>query len=230
MKVFVLIATFILGPMAETITYAEEAHGEPRAKVIPLKEIWAYRMPGTRDVRELEPNKFGDALGDRNGAEQLRAAEQSLTSEILSHLQSHKRGQNGMRGFAVAGVGADALRGAYEVIVEGRKPRESFPVGSKLSVVFFSHPFNYYVQLHAVEQKSSTVTIRYYFVPHRTKEMTVNFALIPLLAVPSGHIESEIVRSPMQRKFIAAGFKSPEAGTDARVVAQSFSFLVEDPD
>ena len=30
---------------------------------IPLDQIWAYEMPGTKDIRGLEPDKFGALFG-----------------------------------------------------------------------------------------------------------------------------------------------------------------------
>jgi hypothetical protein len=195
--------------------------------VIPLDQIWAWDMPGTRDVRELEPDIFGNAATNRSTREQLRVTEKSLTSQLLIRLQSKKPGQQAMRGFAVAGHGIDALREAHAVIADGNKPRASYPFRRDLSVVFFSHAFGYYVHLHKIEQQPGSIIVRYHFIPHRTKELTVHFALIPLGELPLGEVKVEFVRSPMQQKFVAAGFKSPGTGTDSKVVSQSFRFRIE---
>jgi hypothetical protein len=39
-----------------------ETNAQPHKRDIPLKDIWAYQMPGTRDIRDLEPDKFGSEI------------------------------------------------------------------------------------------------------------------------------------------------------------------------
>ncbi len=200
---------------------------ESNTAIIPLKEIWAYEMPGTRDVRKLEPDKFGEAAEKLTSSEQLQLFEKSLTSQILQTLGFNKPGQQPKRGFAVMGTGADALREAHAVLVKGRNPKESLPVGSEISVVFYSHLFGYYVRLHEIKKQPGAIVIQYHFVPHRTKEMTRHFALIPVGELAPGDVKVEILRSPQEQNLAAAGFKAPDAATDSRVVSQSFRFRVE---
>jgi hypothetical protein len=194
---------------------------QPEAVEIPLKEIWAFNMPGTHDVRELEPDKFGAALANRSSREQLRIMRQSLTSQILSRVQFNKPGQKAARGFTVVGNGADALREAHAVIADRKMPRESFPAGSDLSAVFFSHEFGYYVHVQKVEREADRVTIWYRFVPHETKELTRHFALIPLGSFSPGEVQVEIKRS------LDKEGRGPDTSAESRVVAQSFRFQVK---
>jgi hypothetical protein len=196
------------------------------ATEIPLKDIWAYQMPGTRDVRDLEPDKFGPQIRKLSSAEQLKKYETSLTNQILGKLDFNKLGQKANPGFAVEGIGADALREAAAVLSGTKKPPTSFAANSNVSVVFFSHQSGYYVHLDKVEQRPGLVTISYQFVPHETRNLTRHFALIPLGKLPSGDVKVDIKRLPMQKKFIDAGFKESDSSAESRV-AQSFRFSVK---
>jgi hypothetical protein len=188
------------------------AKGAERPVVIPLKDVWAFEMPGTRDVRELE-------------LDFKKSNRSPLTSGILRTLTSNELGKSTKPAFAVPGTGGDALREAHAVLVESKKPRASFAVNEKLSVVFFSHSFNYYVHLSRIEQQVDKVVITYRFIPHREKELTRHFALIPLRKLPRGTVKVEIIRARMQPQSIT-GFKPLGAATDAQVVARPFQFEV----
>jgi hypothetical protein len=192
---------------------------------IPLKEVWAYQMPGTRDVRDLEPDKFGPQIRKLSSAEQLKKYEKSLTSQVLGQLDFNKLGQKANPGFAVAGIGADALHEAAAVLSEKKKPQTSFPANSYVSVVFFSHQSGYYVHVDKVEQQPGLVVISYQFVPHESRNLTRHFALIPLGKLPPGKVRVDIKRSPMQKKLIDAGFKEADRSDESQV-AQSFRFTV----
>ena len=60
---------------------------------IPLDSVWAYNMPGTKDVRELERQRTGSG---------------ALSKQILSKLHSTEKTDNHPQaGFVVLGTGAD---------------------------------------------------------------------------------------------------------------------------
>ena len=145
---------------------------------IPLDQIWAFDMPGTRDIRELEPE---------------RGPMVSSIGRSLSHAPA--KGETVKPAFAVRGDGLQALRGAHAVLVEDAKPDSMFPVGSKLSVVFFSYQLGSFVHINNVERRGDVVEVQYRFVPHRTREMTVHFALIPLGELPHGKFTVQIIQS-----------------------------------
>ena len=91
---------------------------------------------------------------------------------------------------------------------------------------FFSHAFGYYVHLRKVEQEPGKIVITYRFAPHRTKEMTNHFALIPLGNLSPGKVKVESVRAPIDSQLTVAGFKEPSAAMAMQVVAQPFEFEV----
>ncbi len=226
MRTFVLACGMSLVCSVAIIVLAETT-AQDEEHVIPLKDIWAFQMPGTRDVHDLEPDKFGPRISKLSSAEQLKVTGKSLTSQIATHLDYNKPGQSALQAFAVSGIGADALREAAAVLSGKKKPQTLFLPNSDLSIVFFSHPFSYYVHLDKVEQQPGRVVISYRFVPHDTKEITRHFALIPIRKLPPGKVKVDIKRLPMSKSLPDTGFKELPSSFDAQVVAQSFLFTVK---
>jgi hypothetical protein len=223
----------VCGILALLTLLAHAMANEPRketAKIveIPLKDIWAYQMPGTRDARELEPDKFGPQIRKLSTAEQLRITDKSLMNQIGTQLQHDKPGQSARQAFAVARTGVDALREAAAVLSGKKKPQASFGANTNVSLVFFSYSSGYYVYLNKVELQPGLVVISYRFVPHETKEMTSHFALIPLGRLQPGEVKVDIKRSPWEKKFLDAGFKEPPGSVETQIVSRSFRFTVKD--
>src|SRR3954471_19320690 len=97
---------------------------------IPLKDVWAYRIPGTTEIAE-EENRPRNATP----AELLRFDRESLVNQIKAKLGNRKRGQQADPGFCVAGTGLDALKAAHAVIVKGEKPQQQFASGTEITLV-----------------------------------------------------------------------------------------------
>src|SRR5688572_14501972 len=85
-----------------SMTMAEGQNAQPKARLIPLKEIWANRMPDTRDIRELDPVN-------------------PLVLEIEKAIGFPPQDE-AQRGFAVEGEGLEALRAAHAIFVDKTKP------------------------------------------------------------------------------------------------------------
>lgn len=220
-------ACFLPTAFATVTMCATPLSAEEEPTTIPLKAIWAYEMPGTRDVRELEPDKFGKAIEGLSSDEQLKTMERSHVSHILQSLEPANVNQARQRAFAVVGTGAKALGAARSVLAEGEKPRSSLPAESELSVVFFSRRFGYYVHIHEVRLQDNTIEISYRFEPHRTKEVTSHFALIPVGKLEAGFFEVAIVQVPMKQTAVNSGFQPPASSIASRVVSGPFRFEVE---
>ena len=91
--------------------------GDPEPMVIPLEEIWAYRMPETRNVEKL---------GGK------------LVLDIRREVGFPSDDKNARPGFAVPGTGLEAaLRSAHSVFTEKNEPCETFPQETSVSAVFF---------------------------------------------------------------------------------------------
>jgi hypothetical protein len=171
---------------------------------IPLDQIWANRMPGTKKIGllvEQEPRLTGiqNALGFPPKDGEAKPA------------------------FAVQGRGLDALREAHAVIVDEKKPRDTFPAGNEVSVVFFTHETGPYVHLQKVERQKNNINIHYKFVPHEEEDTERHIALIPLGKLADGNYSVNIIRS---KKSEGSKSRQPSDEYAQRVVSRPFSFTV----
>jgi hypothetical protein len=183
---------------------------------IPLKDIWAYSMPGTKHTAELEADLAGNVpKGDED---------QKLTLEIRRSLDKHA--DKPREAFAVLGTGSDALEEAHAVLTGKKKQQDSFPPNKEISIVFFSYRMGVYVHLDRVERRENKIEIHYSFVPHHSAEVTEHFALIPLRKLPSGEYSVDIIQSPidavlLQKKLLAVDEKSAQ-----KYVCKPFVFSI----
>ena len=185
---------------------------------IPLKNIWAHDMPGTKNVAELEPDaqsKVPKADRDRPLALGIR---QSLQYQV---------GQVPGEGFVVTGTGRSALQAAHDVLTDKKRRQSGFPTNSELSIVFFSYQFGDYIHLESVEQSKNVIEIRYRFVPHMTREVTEHFAIIPLGKLEPGKYQVDIVNDSAGSKAVESPMGSDQ-GWANKVICKSFSFSVSD--
>jgi hypothetical protein len=217
-------AVFVLLPAGP----ANATDDQSDSVMIPLDQIWAYEMPGTRDVWELEPDKFGPKLLDLRPEERRKRFDESLTHQTVRHLGVTKLGVQAAPGFAVLGTGKEVLREAHAVLAGGRTPRRTFPPNSKVALVFFSKVFDYYVHLDKVEQQGNRIMIKYFFVPHRGNG-TSHFALIPLGQLPAGEWQVDVARSPWPKSAKFSVYPEPGAEWNSVVVCRPFDFVVEPP-
>jgi hypothetical protein len=204
---------------------------DPTAKpiVIPLKDIWAWEMPGTRDVFELEPPVSGPEAKSLPLEEIQRRNRDSLVQKIPRLLRPSpfiRPTEIAGPGFAVQGTGKKALEQAYDVFAKKEKPRESFVAGDDITAIFFSYSLGSYVHIQEIERRGNLVEIRYRFTPHFTKETTSHFALIPLGQIPAGEYQVKIVKLPVAEEF-AKYVRPSDRDWAKEIVCKSFSFSVE---
>jgi hypothetical protein len=190
------------------------------AVIIPLDQIWALDMPGTH---KMSTNVTATGEYATPGGELVRDI-------VLRALTSKKEGEQAKPAFAVVGSGLDALKQAHAVLVNGQEVVPRYSTDKEIRVVFFSHLFGWYVHLEQVSRRASTITIRYHFKPHRTKDSTRHIALIPLGKLPAGKYEVNITQLPLQPQFIDGGFKPLDESWAKRVVCRPFAFEVKESD
>ncbi len=79
---------------------------------IQLKDIWAYEMPGTKDVRDLDPDSYGRVEGASTIQERADRFKNSLVQEILQTLDflPAKRTHEPLPAFVVEGTGTKSAR------------------------------------------------------------------------------------------------------------------------
>lgn len=197
-----------------------------QAAEIPLGDIWAYDMPDTKDVRELEPKLPPDTpLEDIVKLSTVQSIREFLRTRL-------PEGKKAGTAFVVEGVDKDALQKAHEVFVmraskERRPKREPGVIVSPdtdLSLVFFSHYTGRYVRIESVERDGNKVTIKYRFVSHPTTEVTDHFALIPIGQFVEGVGQVKIEQLP---PVDGEGKPAKPVVDPLRTVCDSFSFGVE---
>lgn len=186
------------------VLYCSISHAEEPVE-IPLDQIWANNMPGTRNIVDLDIEPW-------------------FVSHIREALGFPQKDQDAKPAFAVLGTGLDALRAAHEVLVNKKKPRDTFPPGSEVSVVFFAHETQPYVHLHKVERQGKNINIYYQFVPHEEEVTERYIAIIPLGRLLDGKYRMNVIRSP------DAGNRLKKVSDEVarRIVCGSFSFTISE--
>jgi hypothetical protein len=196
------------------------------AEEIPLKEIWAFDMPDTRDVRELESEAFGEQAKGLPVEQQADLQNQSLIGQIRESLK-WKDNAKAERGFALSGTGLDALKTAFEVLTGKSQRSDSLPSDGEVTVVFFSRQSGSHVQIYQVVRNGNIIEVRYRFAPHDDAYQTEHFALIPLGKLPRGLYQVKVVRGPMEDKNTSVGFTEKKDSDASRIVSRSFKFGVK---
>ena len=195
-----------------------------------LDQIFAVDMPGTKSIRELEPDLLPNRLRVLTSHEQKSKLNSGLSPRISEVLSSEDRllpGNNVPVGFAVAGSPEVALQGAFDVLVDGKPRKETFSTGSEINLIFFSYLADSYIHVKKVSAENSSISIQFEVVPHSEKYMTSNFAIIPLGELPPNKYYVEVIQSSLARR-VGDGVKAENADQVKRLVSGSFSFAVED--
>jgi hypothetical protein len=187
------------------------AEPESEAVEIPLEEIWAFKMAGTRDIQELDPRV---------------AAEETMITRMgqaLFRRRGFRREARDEAGpcFVVNGEGKEALTNAVKVLVDGEEPLESVPAGHDVSLVFYSYPAPGYVFFDSVRRSSDHLTLNYYVMVHQTADITVHFALIPLGKLDAGKFTVDVVE-------VDGGGPKYDPEQAQQAVCDSCSFVVRD--
>lgn len=213
-----LVLSFTALTLLTSFTCAEE---------VPLKDIWALDMSGTHDIYGLDLSSEEGQPGAPVGFEGLREFRESSIKKIQRDLSTKSPAEKAKPGFALSRTGLAALNGArYAIGEKNHVPTSSFAAGEDLTLVFFSHPSSYYVQIAGVSREENLITIHYRFVPHYTSESTVHVALVPLRDLPVGEYHVDVKQLPMEEKFLKAGFKLVDDEHSRRIVCQPFDISV----
>jgi hypothetical protein len=213
-----------------TVSSATAAPPENGAVEIPLKEVWALEMPGTRDITELEPPPVGIGYGPitdeirRYALGSKRFREQIKNRKILGY-QNTAFGPRPIysvpplkpagQGFAVPGD--NSLREAHAVLAKDAKPPEVLT--GPVTLVFYALRAGSYVHLDKIERDGFTITLTYHLQGHMTTDSTSHFALIPLGQLPPGKYAVKIERQ-------GETWKNSQEIVDA-IICKSFQFEVK---
>jgi hypothetical protein len=192
------------------------------AKLIPLDQIWGYEMPGTRDIRKLEPLDVHDP-----SFKELYF--QSRIKKIAGSLSAYvpEVGAKAPPAFVVVGTGEEALKKAHAVLTkkERKDTGASLPKDTELSLVFYTFLSGWHPKITAVEQSPGLIKVKYQFIaPQEPSFGAKRFALIPIGKLSPGRVEVEIKEIPpvdYKRQPVMPRRKSE------RFVCGSFSFDVK---
>jgi hypothetical protein len=149
------------------------------ATFIPLNEIWAYEMPGTRDVIQLD-------------TENADGTSHPLINALHRDIAKRFKGEAGPA-FVVEGNGRAALENMLRGLINAPSPQ--VPTKTDLSLIFYTRFGGHYVHLETVERIGNRFVLTYRFVTHSTFNSSFHFALIPLGKLPAGTYQVEIKQS-----------------------------------
>jgi hypothetical protein len=218
----------VVGVLLLSVTASAEP---PKDTVtIPLDQVWAYDMPMTRDIRELEPNFSGKRIATLSAEERDHRFSQSLVNQVTGVLDYLSPRKNKLAGpaFAVTGTGLSALRQAHAVLVDNTTSQHLFGSADDISIVFFSHSFGSYVRFEQIQQHGNTFDIQYRFESHLTRDMSRHFALIPIGKLPIGTYRVKLVQLPIVGEGVAGEDTLVSADKVRHIICQSFYFSVVD--
>lgn len=174
---------------------------------IPLEEIWAYRMPGTKDINELnEPD-----------------SKEPFVEKVLLQIRNSWHHRSGM---AVQGEGRVALDNLYRIRTE-RLPRNTVESNSPVSLVIYTRGTKEHVHLESVSRLGDKFTIRYRLEPTHAQETGSTIALIPVGKLEAGIYKVALERLPLEQKYTDRGFREPPREW-INNICRSFSFSVTD--
>jgi hypothetical protein len=179
---------------------------------IPLTEIWAWNMPGTKNVRELEKTP----------------TDYPLVFGIARKLKLTSNRDEAGPAFVVEGSGLQALKNAYAVIVDKQPRLTSLPEGTEGSIIFFALQGSPYVHLTKIEKRQNRFKIKFEFMGSLRKDSPNHFAIIPVGKLPEGHFSVEIVAEGFAEPFTSdPGRRANPDKRKMRRVSSSFEFDVK---
>jgi hypothetical protein len=208
---------------------------------IPLGQIWALHMPGTKNIIELDPDGDYNGLTSLPGDERIKRWKNSLLRQISEALTPDvspdwpREGQQSGPGFVVAGNGIVSLREANAVMFDKKKPRTSFSASTEVTAVFFSYMGGGPLQIMHVTRDGSNIVVAYRFIMPLNKGPVLDFALIPLGRLMPGKYQVEIRQLPMGQEMLDRTYGAYNADerqrsrakvSGLRFVCHSFSFDV----
>lgn len=222
MKRILISITVVLAFWCPTLAVETTTARSATTKTIPLNEIWAFKMPGTKDVRELEPRV------DVHDPKFKETWQHSLVRQMVSFLSSGapSQGEKARPGFVVIGTDKKALQEAHAVLKDKNNVdwQQQLPKDTELSLVFFHYVTGWHPQLESVDQSGDSVVVRYRFIqPEEPSFGAARFALIPLGKLPPGTVN---VRFEQMQPRDYRGLKIKEKPDVERLVCDSFSFEV----
>jgi hypothetical protein len=221
-------APTLLCLMAVASQYVIAAEPKPTSSdepaTIPLDQIWAYQMRGLKSVFDLEP------LQQSEDAEHSLAntPSKTLSVEIAKALSADisrrwpRDDESAGPGFAVRGVGRQALESLYDIMVRDQRPAECFSTDDDVSLVFLMYQFGSYAEIQTVERRSNNYEIQWRFIQPIDQTQAAHFALIPCGQLPAGKYHVEMKQMPSGMELETLKFGNRNSSKDEILNSQKF--------
>ena len=149
------IFVLLLPALMSADCFAQTRDNKPKTEIIPLDQIWAWKMPGTKNLGTLDAVKTGGTT------------EHPIINNIGSVLVRRPiKGEKARPAFVVEGIGKEALQNAQAVFKKGNTAADDMPGDTELSLVFYSYSSGQWVHLVSIEKFERVVTVKYRFVCH----------------------------------------------------------------
>jgi hypothetical protein len=196
------------------VSLAVGANPKTNSRAIPLDQIWAWKMPGTKDVGKLDAVKTGGTT------------EHPILHDVFAGIGSLPKGKRAAPAFVVEGVGKTALDNARSVFKKETNRVEKVPPNTELSLVFYSHGAGqHFCRLVSVEKSERLIKVKYRFFDHSLAVSRIHFAFIPIGKFAPGVVE---VKIEQQDSTNLAGSVRPPVREMERLVSGPFSFEVRE--
>ena len=156
-----------------------------QAEEIPLKSIWALDMPGTQDIRKLEP-----VDPDPKREMERFSLDEAIRSQLIKLVclplnKPEAERPSPPSAFIVQGEGIDALRAVHAVIVKEDKA-PAIKAAQPASLVFFSCSSGGRLLFDSIKVVDREVVVRFHYKRTEKKEPGPQLALIPLGKLDAG--------------------------------------------
>jgi len=214
----------------ETILTDQPLPDEAGSMVIPLNTIWGHMIPGTQSIRLLE----SEHLKKLSEQERADIQDSSLVKQIYMAIKRQENRQPIGPGFAVVGSGYEALRAVSEIMERDQIPPQIFPVGTEVSLFFFTRSMGPGFQMKKVRQSKEAVSICYQLVPDDAPGVillasTRYFAVMSLGKPAAGNHAVNMIEQPTKRKRGKYDRRTFELPTE-KIICRSFTFAIESVD
>lgn len=189
-------------------------------KEISPKTIWALNIPGTQDVRKLDPPRTSEPT---SAEELIRTSPVEQIIHSLKH--SPKEGEKTGRAFVVVGVGLDALLEAKKVLAGEAKAIKEVPADKEITLVVYKYNSGRAMRLDGVDQEGNKVAVRYHLKTYDMLQSFASFALIPLGKLKPGKVEVAVTHGTDEGPGELNERHDKRAPAE-RIVSRSFNFAV----
>jgi hypothetical protein len=205
------LSSSVSGQESDLPNSAAEVVESADSEEIPISTVWSNRIPGTRDIFELEPDVPAELMKVHRDLRSQRNRGNTLTQQIARKLGNEREMERSvnkkfpaLKMFAVLGHGKEALKRAHSVLVEESEPQLAFSSGDNITLVFFTDWGIGPILFRSITSNANTITINYSFdtsdEPNAISSPIhiASVSLIPVTSVQPQELCVEVTRIPCE--------------------------------